>query len=319
MPRDTESKFLPLVLAAAVLVEFVLLRTATRTLVHIPGLGSYETPIRVVAEVGRYSYYLAVVLLVATLSMLSHRSLRRRDVRGWLIGGGTLLFLVLAGAGRMGLLSQAAVGWSSIAIIVIITATLWRGLQTLPLGLFVVGTVMAGVAVLGQGSGGGLSGRQVDLFILAAEISLIAAGVTSPLLLRSAPRSGAIVVGGIAAVLVAGALVGAGSTLSVLLLWNLGVPGWLPGLGYALAAGALAITLTSALADRQVLAAAGVLLLVAGGIGLMSTYQTALVVAGILIIGWSSPEMQAAGIASFPADSVGQPTAVTSATRWLPE
>lgn len=315
MPREPESKFLPLVLAAAVLVEFVLLRTATRTLVHIPGLGSYETPIRAVAEVGRYSYYLAVVLLAATLCMLAYRSLSRRDVRGWLIGGGTLLFLVLAGAGRVGLLSQEAVGWSSIAIIVIITATLWRGLQTLPLGLFVVGTVIAGVAVLGQGSGGGLSGRQVDLFILAAEIALIVAGVTSPLLLRSAPRSGAIVAGGIVAVLVGGAMVGAGSTLSVLMLWNLGVPGWLPGLGYALAAGALAITFTSALADRQGLAAAGVLLLVAGGIGLMSTYQTALVLAGILIIDWSPLETKAAAVASVPADSAGQPTAVTAAMR----
>lgn len=315
MPREPESKFLPLVLAAAVLVEFVLLRTATRTLVHIPGLGSYETPIRAVAEVGRYSYYLAAVLLVATLCMLAHRSLRRRDARGWLSGGGTLLFLVLAGAGRLGLLSQETVGWASIAIIVIITATVWRGLQTLPLGLFVVGTVMAGVAVLGQGSGGGLSGRQVDLFILAAEIALIVAGVTSPLLLRSAPRSGAIVAGGIVAVLVGGAMVGAGSTLSVLMLWNLGVPGWLPGLGYALAAGALAITFTSALADRQGLAAAGVLLLVAGGIGLMSTYQTALVLAGILIIDWSPLETKAAAVASVPADSAGQPTAVTAAMR----
>jgi hypothetical protein len=58
----------------------------------------------------------------------------------------------------------------------------------------------------------------------------------------------------------------------------------LSGVAYALALGALTATLWTALATRNWLTSVGLLLMVAGGIGVISTYQTGLVIAGILLL-----------------------------------
>lgn len=44
-------------LGVLALAELILLRTGTRALIHIPGLGRFETPIRILAEVWRFAYY----------------------------------------------------------------------------------------------------------------------------------------------------------------------------------------------------------------------------------------------------------------------
>jgi len=276
---------LPSLLGVVVVAELVLLRTGTRTLIHIPGLGQFETPIRVLAEVGRFAYYLAVVSLVATLAILAYQGLRTRTRRHKASSIGALVFLGLAGAGRLGVLSAPIVAWCSLAVLVVVTTAAWRGLPTLPIGLFVFGSVAASWAVLGQGALGNLTGRQVDGLILTAEISLILAAVTAPLLLEGPPHRLAVLAGLAAAVLSAGAFMAGASTLSILVLWNLGVPGWLPGIAYALALGSLVATLLSALASGRRLTAIGLVLLVAGGIGTISTYQTGLVLTAVLLLG----------------------------------
>lgn len=269
-------------LGVAVLAELVLLRTGTRTLIHIPGLGRFETPIRVLAEVGRFAYYLAVVCLVATLALLAFRGLRARRR---LVGSiGALVFLGVAGAGRLGVLAGPLVGWCSLAVLVIVTAAGWQGLRSLPIGLFVVGSIAASWTVLGQSGGASLTGRQVDGLMLIAEIALILAGLTTPLLLQSPPHRMAVVAGIGAAVLGAGAFSAGASTLSILVLWNLGVPGWLPGIAYALALGAVVTTLLSAFGSGQRHTAIALVLLVAGGVGTISTYQTGLVLAALLLL-----------------------------------
>lgn len=293
---------LPVMLGLVVFTEFALLRTATRTLVHIPGLGRIETPISLLAEVGRYSYYLAVVLLVVTLSTLGYQRLFRGGPSELITGVGTILFLVVAGAGRAGAVTQSAVGWSSIAILVVVTAATWRGVPTTPIGLFVLGSVAAGLTVVAQGSGGGLSGGQVDVLVLVAEISLILGGLTAPLLLRVVPRRPAITAGLVAAGLGIVGITRASSTLSILVLWNLGVPGWLPGVSYALALGVLVTTLWAAVTSKQHLAAIGLILLVAGGVGTTSTYQTGLVIAGILLIDLSLRALSRPDVASAMSD-----------------
>lgn len=277
---------LPGLLGVLVLAELVLLRTGTRTLIHIPGLGRFETPIRILAEVGRLAYYLALVSLAATLTILAYRSLRIGAPRRLASGVGAFLFLGVAGAGRLGLLPSSVVGWSSLAVLVVVTAAAWRGLSTFPIGLFVLGSVAAGWTVLGQGAGGGLSGRQVDGLMLTAEVSLILAAITAPLLLKGPPSALAVVVGLVAAVLSAGAMIVGSSTMSILVLWNLGIPGWLPGIGYAIALGSLVATMWSALASGQKLTAISLVLLVAGGIGTISTYQTGLVLAAVMLVGY---------------------------------
>lgn len=275
---------LPVLLGGLVVVELVLLRTTTRTLVHIPGLGRYDTLIRGLAETGRYAYYLATLLLVSTLALLSAHSLQSSRPRILIAGVATLLFLGVAGAGRVGAVSPEVVGWCSTVIVMVLAITGWRGLPTLPIGLFVTASATAGLAVLGQGTGGGLTGTQVDVLFIVAEVSLVLAALTTPLLLKIAPTRAAVA-GGAGAVAVAIALMAGGSsTVSILGMWNLGIPGWLPGISHALALGSLVLTLWSAMAERQRLTAIGLVLLAAGGVGVISTYQTGLVIAGILLI-----------------------------------
>lgn len=276
---------LPGLLGVLALGELVLLRTGTRTLVHIPGLGRYETPIRILAEVGRFAYYLAVVSLVAVLAILAYQGIRTRTLRRVTGGVGALVFLAVAGAGRVEILAAPVVGWTSLVLLIVVTAAVWRGLRTLPIGFFVLGWAAAGWTVLGQGAMGGLSGRQVDILMLTAEISLLLSAVTAPLLLKGPPPRMAILVGLGVALVGVGAFASGASTLSILILWNLGVPGWLPGVAYALALGSIVTTLWSALATGQRLTAIGLLLLIAGGLGTISTYQTGLVLTGVLLLG----------------------------------
>jgi hypothetical protein len=275
---------LPLLLGALVVIEFVFLRTATRTLVHIPGLGRFETPIRALAEVGRWGYYLAIVTMIGLLGALAYKGLRQGSRRGQVAGLATALYLLLAGAGRAGVLGQDALGWASLAIVALLAAVAWRGARTIPITLFALASLAAGVSVLGQGTGGGLTGQEVDVLVLSAEVLLVLAAVTTPLLLEAGPTRSGVVIGLVTAFIGIGALVSGGPTLSILVLWNLGVPGWLSGVAYALALGALTATLWTALATRNWLTSVGLLLMVAGGIGVISTYQTGLVIAGILLL-----------------------------------
>jgi len=93
-------------------------------------------------------------------------------------------------------------------------------------------------------------------------------------------------IAGVAAFAVVGAGFWAGSpTLSILTLWNLGVPGWFSPIVYGLAFGGFLVAIWSALNSRQVTIATGLLLMVAGGVGPISTYQTALALTAVTLIG----------------------------------
>jgi hypothetical protein len=85
-------------------------------------------------------------------------------------------------------------------------------------------------------------------------------------------------------VLVAAAFAGGASTLSIMVLWNLGVPGWLPGIAFALAFGGIVTAVWSAMASGDRVTAIGIVLLLGGGVGLISTYQTGLALAAILLL-----------------------------------
>jgi len=310
---------LPGLLGIFALGELVLLRTGTRTLIHIPGLGRYETPIGILAELGRFTYYLATVCLVTTLILLAYQGLRVRTPRLVVISIGVLSFLAAAGAGRLGVISAPVVGWSSVVVLVVVCAASWGGLRTIPIAFFVVGWVAAGWTVLGQGVGGGLNGRQVDGFMLAAEISLILSAITVPLLLKGPPPRLAILAGLGATVVSAGAFFSGSSTLSILVLWNLGVPGWLPGLAYSLALGSLVATVWSAFSSGQSSTVIGLVLLAAGGIGTISTYQTGLVLTAVLLLGSTVIRTDPDPTGPIPNIRAGESLTVTTRPPRVPE
>lgn len=286
--RPRNSRLLPqgllLMLAVSVLAELFLLRTATRTLIHIPGVGDLEAPIRVVAEVGRFAYYLAVVSVTVTLAILGLRHVRSASPWRVIAGVMTLALLLIAAAVRLEGVRPETAGWLTLVVLVVVTSTTWRGVESIPVGLFVLGSVAAGWSSLGQVAGSGLTGTQVDMLVLAAESLLVLAGATSPLLLGRPPTRSALVAGAGATVLVAAASAGGASTFSIMVLWNLGVPGWLPGIAFALAFGGVVTAIWSAMANGDRVTATGIVLLLGGGVGLISTYQTGLALAAILLL-----------------------------------
>jgi hypothetical protein len=272
------------VLVASVLAELFLLRTATRTLIHIPGIGDLEAPIRVVAEAGRFAYYLAVVSVVVTLAILGFAHVRSAVPRRVVAGVATLAFLLVAAVGRFEGVAPRTAGWLTLAVLVVVTSMTWRGIGSIPIGLFILGSVAAGWSSLGQVVGSGLTGAQVDMLVLAAESLLVLSGATAPLLLGRPPTRSALIAGAGATALVAGAFAGGASTFSIMVLWNLGVPGWLPGIAFALAFGGIVTAVWSAMASGDRVTAIGIVLLLGGGVGLISTYQTGLALAAILLL-----------------------------------
>lgn len=272
-------------LTVFVVAELFLLRIGTRTLIHIPGLGRFETPIRVLAEAGRFAYYAAVVFLIAVLVSMAYVRFKSRDPRSMLAGSAAVGFVLVAGAGRLGVVSLSVVGWSLSAALVVAVLAGWRGRRSVPLALFALGVVAAGWSALGQGAGGGLTGRQVDTLLIIAEVALVLAGLTAPFLLEERPTRRALLIGLGAAVVTTAMLSAGASTVWILGLWTLGVPGWLPGIVYALAFGGLATTWWSAFGGGQWNIGVGLVLLTAGGVGAISTYQSGLVLVGVLLVG----------------------------------
>ncbi|HEX6302257.1 MAG TPA: hypothetical protein VF148_17540 [Acidimicrobiia bacterium] len=270
-------------LGVVALIELALLRTGTRTLVHIPGLGRFDLSIGLLSEVGRLAYYFSVVLLFSTLVYLVVWLWRVDTLPARAASVFTSFFLLVAGAGRIDVLTVPVVGWCSLIATLAVATVTWRGVSSIPIGLFTASWAIAAWSVLGQGVGGGLSGRSVDVSILVAESLLILAGVTAPLLVRRGVGTPGLVAGLVAFLAVAVGFSVGGSTLAILALWNLGVPGWFSPLAFGLAFGGLVTATWSALAAHERLTAVSIGLLVAGGVGTISTYQTGLVVAAIAI------------------------------------
>jgi hypothetical protein len=307
-------RVLSLWLGIAVVVELVLLRTGTRTLVHIPGLGRYELSIGILTEAGRFAFYLAALLAAVVLVYLTRSLWLARTPRDKTIATLISVFLLGAALGRMGWVGSSTVGWLSLCVLVGLAAVMCRGVRSIPVVLFVAASVSAAFSVLAQGPGGGVSGQTVDTSILAAEALLILSGLTSPLLITgNVPKGAWVACVAVFAIIAAGFSIG-GSTLAILTLWNLGVPGWFPPLAYGIACGGLTMTLWTTIANRETLTSVGLILMVGGGVGMISTYQTALAIAAVTILGLAHPRAyltDQSGIAqSEPSSERDQPAVV---------
>jgi hypothetical protein len=272
-------------LGVVVLAELVLLRSGTRTLIHIPGLGGFETTIGLVSEVGRLAYYLAVVLVIVVLGYICHAGWSARTFAGSVVSGLVAVFLVAALLGRVGVIPVSAVGWVSLVVLVGLFLAIGVAARSVPVALFVAAWVFASWSVLGQEIGGGISGRAVDLTTVAAEGLLLLAMASTPLLAGRKIPTAAIVAGSAVFVVVTAGLQAGSATLSILTLWNLGVPGWFPPVAYGLAFGGLTVALWSSLAARSALTSCGLVLMVGSGVGPISTYQTGLAVVAVVFLG----------------------------------
>ncbi len=273
-------------LVCAVGVEFLVLRTFTRTAVHIPGIEALAGPYSTVADFGRFAYYLSVVLLNAALPALAWRLWRSGDPAARLAGAVAVGFMLAAAGARAGVVSGYWIDATSIGAVLILVAAApslapWR--QAAVTGTFAAAFVLSGAHTLAQTATASALRFDASGLLTPAEATALLFALGTPLVLQRRPRRREWLIAVAVAAVTFGLFAGNPWTTRILMLWSAGLSGSFPAALYAAAAGAFTLTVAVLLRDGRKLEAFGLLLLLGGGIGLHSTYQTGLVVAGVAI------------------------------------
>ncbi|MFP3900359.1 MAG: hypothetical protein ACLFXM_05865 [Acidimicrobiia bacterium] len=276
------TRWLAGVTAAAALTETVLLRLATRTAIHIPGIEQVATPYGVFASIGRFAHYAASLLVAVTLALLAGLLVRRgHPVAAAAVG----LVVVAAAAARVGLVSDVALALAAGAGVAGLVAWVVRAgsRRRVPVALAGVAFVAAAIHATAQhlSGAGALRPHSTAWLLLAAEAVVLAAVLVLPLVVRVRRRD--LLVGAAAGGLVLAVFTANTATSTILLLWTFGLAGYVPAAVYAVAAGVLVAVLRALAREHRDLAVS-LALVALGGIGLHSSYQTALVVCGLALL-----------------------------------
>ena len=276
-----DATILVVILGFASVVELAILRTFTRTAIHVPALEQLQEPYEWVASAGRYAYFVSVGLVFPALAILATRMGALKHPSRWLaiVAIGAFSIASLGAAAELApiFLLDAVTIWA-VALLAIATASsVPRPVMAVPLAAFAIAFGLSGAYTALPDAGAGQPSSLLD----GAELAGLTFAISLPLLVAR-PHDRAATIAGVAVTAFALAFfLGNGSTSRFLLLWNVGLSGTLPGVAYAAAAGAIAFSGVQFWRSGSPLAASGVLLLVAGGIGLQSSYQSALAIAGI--------------------------------------
>lgn len=241
-------------------------------------------PLSWLSQAGRFAYYLSLVLVVGVgISLVATWRMSGSPRRWFGISAVTLVGLA-AVLGSIDASIPTLVGWLSLAApLALVVGLAGAGRGAIPLLLWTGAAWSAGFATLLQGGGGGLSGEAMAALLQAGDVLAVAGALTFPLLLRRPPRGGSLGTGLAVTVVVAALLTRASSTTAILALWAFGITASLPVVFYALAAGAMAATIHESSRQGNRGLAGAAMLVMAGGIGLISTYQTALLVVGLAL------------------------------------
>ena len=275
-------------LAATAAIELIILRLGTRTLIHIPGIEWAEGPFTAMAELGRLTFSIAVVLLVMLLAGMALWSARAGRI---VEAGAVAVFGLAALAARLGFVdSVAVITASTVAVIVLGVSAArhsplfqrrWRA--RLPLLLLGTAVVLFGIRALSVGATtAGLPSSNPALLVVAEAFAL--AGLILLPLVTGRPDRAALITAFAVGLAIWVGLTVADATVKILFLWNLGLAGSLPSLAYAVAGATVtAAAVTAARSGRTELMIA-ILALVAAGFAIQNTYQSALVVAAVGIL-----------------------------------
>jgi len=274
-------------LALASAIELLILRTFTRTAIHIPGLEDFATPYRALAFGARYAYFVAVVLLGSLLPLAALALWRTGSWPARALGVGVGVF-GLAAASALAGANGVAVDAVTVSAVVLAAAAAAStgGRRVVPaLGCFGAAFALSGSYSLIQGSAIEIPAPQQQRLLFAVEVFGVAAALMLPLIVRARPPSPSVYAAAGAAVVTFGMFLSdGGATARILLLWNEGLTGALPAVVYAAAGGAVAGTVVALLSRRDFPRAAAATLLVTGGIGLHSTYQSGLVLIALAVL-----------------------------------
>jgi len=280
-------------LAVAALIELVVLRMTTRTAIHIPGIQEYAGPYQAVSGTGRLAYTVAVLLAAGCVAILA-RALWYRPGPGRVAAVALGVFFAVAAAAAFGVLGPFPVDFAVMGCVVAVAPAAVgsrRGRPALALWVGVVAFIVMGAASLAESApASGLGTVHLDKLLLPGEILAAAAAIGTPLLLRSRPRTWVVCVAAVVGVVVTGAFLASPSTTMILVLWNFGIQGVLPALVYGLGAAAITVSVLGLWTTDHRSEAVALVLLVAAGTGLHSTYQSALVLCGLALFALAAPE-----------------------------
>jgi hypothetical protein len=273
-------------LAVVSIVELLLLRTFTRTAIHIPDVEALQSPLEVISAAGRYAYFLTIAVLGVSVPLACTMLWKTWSKAGTVAATALAGFALAAAGAAAGVDDRGVLDAATLTAVVLLAGAVltnmgWR--RGLAGAFFALAFLAAGLhtavqswepVVLSEDTGKGL--------LLTAEIAAFAFGISTPLLAQRRPGRAAVATGLVAALVTAAMFqAGGGSTARILMLWNGGVQGALPGILYAAAAGAVAMTITGRAKERAWLEVAGMVLLFTGGVGLHNTYQSGLALVGL--------------------------------------
>ncbi len=300
IPRVSADRFewFAVLVCGVALVELVILRLVTRTLIHIPGLERIAAPVQALGEAGRAVYHLGIVGVLIVLVAAALVLARRPGVTDRLAAAGIVAFLVAAATGAIFDVVVVSAFGTVMAVLFVAPAAIGRSdPRRAVLWLYVGAFSLAGTyALLQHAVTIGAGAVSATWTLVVAEVLALGFGLATPLLTATPtapttrsrsqgstrrPDYRALAAAMIAGVAVLGAGIGAQATGRILLLWNFGLTGSFALPFYALAAAAIVYTTVALWRDGRHGDAAGLVLLITGGIALVNTYQSALVLAGL--------------------------------------
>lgn len=267
--------------------ELVILRLLTRTAIHIPGLGEVEIGIRVFSEIGRIAFNAALILVFALLVAMTIDAWRRAR---WPLLVALVGFLAVAIAAPLGWLPESIIDSVTIGVVVAAPLLGWLSgggsLRTsIPSFLFSSAFAVAAIPTV-VGKAQPATTLPVSGMLNVAEALALAAAFSLLMRVWGRPQRRSLIIAAVAAVVTAGMLAAQPATIEILMLWNLGLAGYFSPVVYGVAAGVCAYAASVSIRRGQPTVALGIAFVIAGGIGLHSTLQSASFLIGVLVLAY---------------------------------
>lgn len=282
-PSAPSVRLVVIAAAAAALFELVVLRLLTRTAVFIPGVAERIGVVGAVGELGRLGFSVSLALLAAGIVGLAVLALRRGTPVGRALSVALLAFTAVALAARLGVVPSVTADLATLGAVALLASVMRTQRRSAAVGVigFSLAFLLAGFDAAWRNAGGEAAIAGAGGVLLGLAEWLVLGAAVGTLVARRRSARASLVVGAIVGAALVAGLAMASATVRILLLWNLGLPGAMPAAAYGVAAMAVVVVVMDAARRGRWATAAGVTLLVAGGVGLHSTYQSGLVIVGL--------------------------------------
>lgn len=279
------------VLAGAALTELLLVRTFYRVGIFLPRDGPFGAVYAALTAVGSFALNLSSVLALGLLAWTAWRAARAGSRRvAWALGAFTLAAVAagVTGSSRQGALLLLLF---ALAVVAVVGPFLWSGRPPalrLALGSATAATLLGAYPHLWDQLSLSVPGLpdlagQAPAQVAAEALVLVSAALFGWCWAREGLRAGPLAAGLGAALALTAVWRVSGATTGILVLWTAGLRLYLPLELYALALGAVTAAATGWRRTHP-WRTTGLVLLLAAGVLLDTTYQLTLVVLGLTLL-----------------------------------